>query len=59
VSLWESVFPAELLMLPAELGPVDALLDDPVFFAPFAPVGADNLIRADQAPFRAGLLFLR
>ena len=37
VSLWESVLPAELLALPAELGRVDALLDDPVFFAPFAP----------------------
>ena len=29
--------PAELLVLPEELGRVDALLDDPVFFAPFAP----------------------
>ncbi len=28
--------PAELLVLPAELGRVDVLLDDPVFFAPFA-----------------------
>ena len=28
--------PAELLVLPVELGRVDALLDDPVFFAPFA-----------------------
>jgi IS5 family transposase len=37
VSLWESVLPAELLVLPAELGRVDGLLDDPVFFAPFAP----------------------
>ena len=37
VSLWESVLPAELLVLPTELGRVDALLDDPVFFAPFAP----------------------
>jgi IS5 family transposase len=37
VSLWESVLPAELLVLPAELGRVDTLLDDPVFFAPFAP----------------------
>ena len=27
----------ELLRLPAELARVDALLDDPVFFAPFAP----------------------
>jgi len=36
-SLWESILPAELLVLPDELARVDALLDDPVFFAPFAP----------------------
>jgi IS5 family transposase len=36
-SLWESLLPAEVLRLPAELARVDALLDDPVFFAPFAP----------------------
>jgi transposase, IS5 family len=36
-SLWESLLPAELLRLPAELARVDALLDDPAFFAPFAP----------------------
>ena len=36
-SPWESLLPAELLRLPAELARVDALLDDPVFFAPFAP----------------------
>jgi transposase, IS5 family len=35
VSLWEAVLPAELLTLPDELGRVDGLLDDPVFFAPF------------------------
>jgi IS5 family transposase len=29
--------PAEVLRLPVELARVDALLDDPVFFAPFAP----------------------
>ena len=37
VSSWESQLPAELLRLPEELARVDALLDDPVFFAPFAP----------------------
>ena len=37
VSLWEAVLPAELLRLSDELARVDALLDDPVFFAPFAP----------------------
>ena len=35
-TLWDSILPAELLVLPVELGRVDALLDDPVFFAPFA-----------------------
>lgn len=36
-SAWELQLPAELLRLPGELARVDALLDDPVFFAPFAP----------------------
>jgi IS5 family transposase len=36
-ALWESLLPAEVLRLPAELARVDALLDDPSFFAPFAP----------------------
>jgi len=36
-SLWESVLPIELLQLPEELAGVDALLDDPAFFAPFVP----------------------
>jgi transposase, IS5 family len=36
-SLWESRLPPELLRLPGDLVRVDALLDDPVFFAPFAP----------------------
>ena len=35
-TLWDSILPAELLVLSVELGRVDALLDDPVFFAPFA-----------------------
>jgi transposase, IS5 family len=34
---WESLLPPELLRLPEELARVDALLDDPAFFAPFAP----------------------
>ncbi|MGH9262686.1 MAG: transposase, partial [Acidimicrobiales bacterium] len=37
LSLWESVLPEELLRLPEELARVDAMLDDPVFFAPFVP----------------------
>jgi IS5 family transposase len=36
-SSWESLLPPGLLRLPEELARVDALLDDPVFFAPFAP----------------------
>ena len=36
-SLWESLLPPEVLGLPVELARVDALLDDPAFFAPFAP----------------------
>jgi IS5 family transposase len=35
-TLWDAILPAELLVLPTELARVDALLDDPVFFAPFA-----------------------
>lgn len=35
-TLWDSILPPELLVLSVELGRVDALLDDPVFFAPFA-----------------------
>ena len=35
-ALWDAILPPELLVLPTELARVDALLDDPVFFAPFA-----------------------
>ena len=35
VPAWESSLPPELLRLPEELARVDALLDDPVFFAPY------------------------
>src|SRR4051794_17526625 len=37
VSLWEAVLPDEILRLPEELARVDALFDDPAFFAPFVP----------------------
>jgi transposase, IS5 family len=37
VPLWESLLPEEVLRLPEELARVDVLLDDPAFFAPFAP----------------------
>ena len=36
-ALWEAGLPPELLVLPAELARVDALLDDPAFWAPFVP----------------------
>jgi IS5 family transposase len=36
-SLWEAILPDELRQLPAELARIDALLDDPAFFAPFVP----------------------
>jgi transposase, IS5 family len=36
-TLWEAILPDELRQLPVELARVDVLLDDPVFFAPFAP----------------------
>ena len=32
-TLWDSILPPELLVLPVELGRVDELLDDAVFFA--------------------------
>jgi IS5 family transposase len=35
-TLWDAILPPELLVLPVELARVDALLDDRVFFAPFA-----------------------
>ena len=35
-TLWDAILTAELLVLPAELARVDALLDDAVFFALFA-----------------------
>ena len=37
LSLWDAILPPELLVLPDELGRVDGLLDDPVFFAPSVP----------------------
>src|ERR687893_780029 len=35
-SLWETLLPAQALVMPAELVRVDALLDDERFFAPYA-----------------------
>jgi len=36
-SPWQSLLPPELRRLPEELARAGPLLDDPVFFAPFAP----------------------
>jgi IS5 family transposase len=36
-SLWESILPEQVRRLPEEMARVDALLDDPAFFAPFMP----------------------
>jgi IS5 family transposase len=60
VSLWESLLPDEVLRLPAELARVDALLDDPVFFAPFARY-FDPLIGRPSTPVECylRLMFLK
>jgi IS5 family transposase len=59
-SLWESLLPEEVLRLPGELARVDALLDDPVFFAPFAP-HFDPLIGRPSTPVECylRLMFLK
>jgi transposase, IS5 family len=59
-SLWESMLPEEVLRLPAELARVDALLDDPAFFAPFAP-HFDPLIGRPSTPMECylRLMFLK
>jgi IS5 family transposase len=46
-SLWEAVLPEEVLRLSEELARVDALLDDPAFFAPF--------VRPPKRKARAGI----
>jgi transposase, IS5 family len=59
-SLWESLLPEEVLRLPAELARVDALLDDPAFFAPFARF-FDPLIGRPSTPVECylRLMFLK
>src|SRR3954471_10753541 len=57
VSLWEAVLPEEVLRLPEELARVDALLDDPVFFAPFVPFFDPRLGRP-STPMESYLRFL-
>jgi transposase, IS5 family len=58
--LWESLLPGEVLRLPGELARVDALLDDPVFFAPFAR-HFDPLIGRPSTPVECylRLMFLK
>ncbi len=67
LSLWDAILPPELLVLPAELARVDALLDDPAFFAPFVPyfdprigrpsVPMETYLRMMFLKFRYGLGF--
>jgi len=59
-TLWESILPAECLQLSAELAGVDALLDDPVFFAPFVPF-FDPVIGRPSIPMETylRLMFLK
>ena len=60
VSLWESRLPAEVLRLPEQLARVDALLDDPAFFTPFAPF-FDPVIGRPSTPIECylRLMFLK
>jgi IS5 family transposase len=59
-SLWESLLPEEVLRLPEELARVDTLLDDQVFFAPFAR-HFDPLIGRPSTPVECylRLMFLK
>jgi transposase len=52
--LWESRLPPEVLRLPEELARVDALLDDPAFFAPFAPGRVHSRYRRQLADTASG-----
>lgn len=65
-SLWESLLPDEVRRLPEELARVDALLDDPAFFAPFVPFfdprrgrpsadGGLSAVDVSEVPLPAGL----
>jgi IS5 family transposase len=59
-SLWEAVLPEEVLRLSEELARVDALLDDPAFFAPFVPF-FDPRVGRPSAPMEVylRLMFLK
>jgi hypothetical protein len=66
-TLWDSILPAELLVSPVELDRVVALLEDPVFFAPFRgalrcsdrssvdPDGNLPAVDVSEVPLPAGL----
>jgi IS5 family transposase len=58
--LWEAVLPEEVLRLSEELARVDALLDDPAFFAPFVPF-FDPRVGRPSAPMEVylRLMFLK
>jgi transposase, IS5 family len=60
VSLWESLLPEEVLRLPEELARVDVLLDDSVFFTPFA-AHFDPLVGRPSTPMACylRLMFLK
>ena len=57
VSLLEAVLPPELLRLPDELARVDELLDDPAFYAPFAPF-FDPRVGRPSTPMEAYLRWM-
>jgi len=58
---WESILPAELLVLPGEPARVDALLEDPVFFASFARSSFDARTGRPSIPVETylRLMFLK
>jgi len=59
-SAWELLLPPEVLRLPEELARVDALLDDPAFFAPFVPYFHPVLGRpSTPAEWYLRLMFLK
>jgi transposase, IS5 family len=59
-SSWEARLPPEVPRLPEELARVDALLDDPAFFAPFSPYFHPVLGRpSTPAEWYLRLLFLK
>ena len=58
-SLWESRLPPEVLRLPDHLARVDALLDDPAFFAPYFHPVIGAAVHADRVLSAADVLEVR